>query len=135
MPKIFATESIQIIFNEFKDKIINSTYYPKTPIETLKSRMTAVAYLESEDPDLVVKAANFIRNTSTTKEEDLQRLKSFASTIKEWKGLEICSVYTNTLGNFLEYKMSFETANGQELLHRLALYNVQDGKCCYVSQS
>ncbi|MBA2656394.1 MAG: peptide deformylase [Tatlockia sp.] len=135
MPKIKATESMQGIFNEFADKIVNPNYYPNTAIETLKSRMTALCCLGSDDSDLVTKASTYIKRTSTMQDNDLHQLKSFAASIKEWRELEICSVYKNDLGSFVEYKLSVITAKGKELIHRHALYNEQEGKCYFVSQS
>lgn len=136
MTTIAASASIQAIFDEFKNKIIDPNYYPNTPIETLKSRMTAVSSLVSDDQERVEKAAAFIKRTSTSKEEDLQRLNVFAAGIKAWLAFEICSIYTNAngLGPFVEYKMRVATEQGEKLIHYHALYNIENDQCCYISQ-
>lgn len=128
---------MKTIFDTFKDKIKDPTYYPKAPIETLVSRMTAVAHLQDDDPTVVEAAADFIKRTSITKEKDLENLCGFSATVTKWHSLEFCSTYTNANGEgpFLEYKIGVKTLKGKEIIHRHALYKEQKEGCYYISQT
>jgi peptide deformylase len=124
------------IFSEFKDKVIEGSYYPTHPIETLKARLTATWLLQNPNPNILIKAKALLTKTSTFKEEDLSRLQNLASQTKSWDELQICSSYTNTAGTFLEYKLLFTTLDGQkQSRHYHALYEMKESHCCFVSQT
>ena len=124
------------IFPEFKDKVIEESYYPIHPMEMLKARLVATWLLQNPNPDILIKATAFITKTSTFIEEDLFRLQQLASQTKNWDELQICSSYTNTLGTFLEYKLSFTTLDGQKQgIHCHARYEMKEGHCLFISQN
>lgn len=123
-------------FSEFKDKVLEDSYYPTHPMETLKARLSATWLLQNPNPDILIKAKAFITKTSTFKEEDLSRLQKLASQTKSWDELQICSSYANTSGTFLEYKLSFTTRDGQkQSTHCHARYEMKESHCCFVSQT
>lgn len=128
------SQSMQAIFDEYKNKIKNSIYNPKTPQETLMARMTAVWFLQSDDTEERRRGEEFIKYTSLTKEEDFMRLKEFANTITAWSQLQICSSHENDKGLFLEYKLLVTTTKGEETVHRHAFYQMHGEHCCYISQ-
>src|SRR4051794_3871027 len=97
----------QTIFSEFKDKVLDPSYFPTHSLATLNARLTATWLLQSNNAERVKQAKAFILKTSFFKEEDLSRLEQFASQVKSLNELDICSTYANTRGNFLEYKLSF----------------------------
>ena len=110
--------SPQRIFNEFKEKIVDTSYHPTNPIETLKARLTATWLLQDTNPHIVKQAEAFLQKTSTFKEGDLSRLQQLASQIKTWDELDICSTYTNIAGLFLEYKLSFTNVDDhKQVIH------------------
>ena len=124
------------IVSEFKYKILDDAYYPKNPIETLKARLTATLALQDANPDIARQAAAFIHKTSTSKQEDLSRLQKLPARIKTWDELQICSAYTNTVGTFLEYQLSYTTVEGsKQSMHFHARYEIKEGRCCFVSQT
>ncbi|MBA2650768.1 MAG: peptide deformylase [Tatlockia sp.] len=124
------------IFNEYKEKILDTSYYPTNAIQTLKARLTASWLLLHSDPDIVSQAEAFIQKTSTFKEADLSHLKQLASQINTWDEFQICSAYTNIAGNFLEYKLSFTTLdNRKDTVHFHAQFETKDHRCCFVSQT
>ena len=132
MPK----KTIQDLFDEFGDKIKDPEYLPKTPVETLMARMTAVSYLCADDKILAGHAANFISRTSTTPVADVNRLTALAASVQAWLGLEVLSIYTNPNGiPCVEYKLRFATAKAVQEVHLHASYKMMpDGQCIYVSQ-
>ncbi|MBY0542721.1 MAG: peptide deformylase [Sphingobacteriaceae bacterium] len=126
----------QNIFKEYREKIIDSSYHPTNPIETLKARLTATWLLQHHDPFIVKQAEAFIQKTSIFKETDLERLKQLSSQIKTWNEFQICSAYTNIAGVFLEYKISFTTVeNRQQTLHFHAQYEIREEFCYFTSQT
>jgi peptide deformylase len=128
-------ESIGHIFNEYKERIINAEYYPIYPIDTLKARIAAIWLLESDDIYLVEKASLFIKKTSISNDDDFDRLCTLSTQIKKWDELEICSIYSNIAGQFVEYKLRVTTTDDiEQTIHRHSLYQTQEGKCCFVSQ-
>ena len=128
-------ESIGHIFYEYKDRIIDADYYPATPLDTLKARITAIWLLESDDFYLVEKANFFIRKTSVSNDDDFDRLCILSTQIKKWDGFEICSIYTNISGQFVEYKLRFTTIDDiEQTIHRHSLHQTHEGKCCFISQ-
>lgn len=121
---------------EFKTRILADSYYPTTPLDTLKARLIAASLLQSNDKELVGKATALIVNTSRFKEDDLKRLVQFSTELKSWDELEICSAYANTYGSFLEYKLSFTLLNEQkQQVHYHALYKTENNHCIFVSQT
>lgn len=126
----------QHIFTEFKDRVLDPLYHPEDLVETLKARLTAVWLLQHADLHMVQNAQAFIQKTSTFKEEDLARLQQLASTIKTWDELQICSAYTNVIGSFLEYTVSFTTRDERkQTLHFHARYEKKQQGCYFVSQA
>jgi hypothetical protein len=99
----------QSFFSEFQNKVLDSSYNPCEPLETLKARLTAVWLLQSQEVEVVKQAKAFIQKTSFYKQEDLARLERFVMQVRSFDELHICSNYTNTVGMFLEYKLSFTT--------------------------
>lgn len=127
---------MQVIFDKYKDNILNPNYHPSTPIETLYARLTATWLLQNKDTDLMEKAGIFIKKTSTNKHDDYTGLKEFAAQVKEWDKLDICSLYTNGAGPFVEYKLNVTTSDNKEITrHFHALFQVQQGTCYFTSQS
>ena len=127
-------ESIRHTFNEYKKRIINDEY-PSTPLDNLKSRITAMWLLESDDLYLVEKANLFIRETSISNDDDFDQLRILSTQIKKWDELEICSIYENISGLFVEYKLRFTTIDDKEqTIHRHSLYQTQTDKCYFISQ-
>ncbi len=135
MPNVLIAPPIQAIIARYQEKILNLHYSPQTPIETLESRLTAAILLQNADSTLIEKAKEFIRRTSTTKEEGLSQLMNLAAQVQAWEQFEICSVYTNLAGSHVEYKIGVLKQGGRELIHLHALYNMQGNNCCYVSQT
>ncbi|MFC3908829.1 peptide deformylase [Legionella dresdenensis] len=128
--------SAQNIFKAFEDKVLDLTYYPTQPLETLKVRLTAVWLLQQPDLALIEYAEALINRTSHSKEVDLLWMKEFSSQIKSWGNLNICSTYNNPAGTFLEYKLSFTALDGnKKSLHFHALYEIRDKRCYFVSQA
>jgi hypothetical protein len=128
-------ESIAHIFDEYKERIITTDNYPTTPIDTLKSLITAIWLLESDNLYFVEKANLFIREISVSDNEDFNKLRILSTQIKKWDALDICSIYTNISGQFVEYKLRFTTTDDIEhTIHRHSLYQTQQEKCCFVSQ-
>ncbi|RUQ85151.1 peptide deformylase [Legionella septentrionalis] len=126
----------QRIFNEFKSKILEPSYYPKNPLETLKSRLTAVWLLQDPNKDIVEQAESFILKTSKFKVEDLSRLQQLSARIKSWDELQICSAYTNIAGTFLEYKLSFTTLDqSKQTMHYHASYETKNQSCTFIYQT
>ncbi|CAM2960291.1 peptide deformylase [Legionella worsleiensis] len=123
------------IFSEFKNKVLDTSYYPIHPLETLKARLTAAWLLQSSDFETVRQAKTFILKTSLFKEDDLLRLEQLASQVQSWDELQICSTYTNTQGIFLEYKLLVTTEEYKQELHFHAQYKTLDKICCFVSQT
>ncbi|MDI1353146.1 MAG: peptide deformylase [bacterium] len=126
----------QHFFSEFKNKVLDSSYIPIEPLETLKARLTAVWLFQAQDVDIVNQAKAFIQKTSFFKQEDLARLEQFASQIKSFDELHLCSSYTNIVGMFLEYKLSFTTLDERkQTVHFHARYEIQEQICCFISQT
>ncbi|MGH7249597.1 MAG: peptide deformylase, partial [Minisyncoccia bacterium] len=123
------------IFDEFEVRISDPLYHPADPIETLQARLTATWLLNYPDPQLVRRAEALIQRTSRFKEADLARLRQFSSQVKTWDELRLLSTYTNTLGTFLEYQLSFSLDYGQKKLHFHAQYETEDNRCCFISQT
>jgi hypothetical protein len=110
-------------FVDYKSKIIDPSYIPTTPLDTLKARLTAVWLFQDDDNQIVKKAQAFIKKTSVHDLDDLNRLKLLARHINCFEKLEICSSCTAVNGLFLEYKLSFSTIEGSnETAHYHALY-------------
>lgn len=129
-------KSIQDIFDVYHKVIINSTYYPATPVDTLHARLTAVWFLQSDDVQLVEMGKAFLLKTSQAKDEDLARLIKVADEIHSWDAFQICSKYENTFGSFIEYKLSFTNKqNISETLHNHALFQNQEQGSCFISQT
>jgi peptide deformylase len=128
--------SAQLIFKEFKDKVIDSDYTPFTPVDTLKARLTATWLLQDRELKVIQQAKAFIQKTSIFPEADLSRLQSFSAHIKTWSELHICSTYSNTVGCFLEYKLFVTTLeNLQQTIHFHAQYKVKNKHCFFVAQT
>jgi len=123
------------IFSEFKNKVLDASYYPSHPLETLKARLTATWLLQNSDLDIVRQAKEFLLKTSVFKEHDLFRLEQLASRVQSWDVLQICSSYTNTQGIFLEYKLLITSNEHPQELHFHARFEILDEVCCYVSQT
>lgn len=109
MLKIAASASIKAIIDEFSQNILYGHYAPKTAVNSLKALFAAVALLQLSDAELVNKAEQFIKDTSTATPEELLRLKNLASTIKQWDSFEICSIYTDNLGHSSPCRRSKQT--------------------------
>lgn len=126
----------QAIFSEFKNKILESTYFPTNPVDTLKARLTATWLLQAENTAHSKLAKIFIRKTSSCQNQDLARLEELASQVTSWDGLQICSMYTNVSGMYLEYKLLLTTGDGlKQTMHFHARYETQDQLCRFVSQT
>lgn len=126
----------QSIFSEFQPKILEGTYSPTNPLDTLKARLTAASLLQNPNPDIAKKARVMIHNTSTFKEKDLDRLQKFVEQVKTWDELQIYSTYTNAIGIFLEYKLSFtDIDEHQQNRHFHACYEQKEKSCIFVSQT
>lgn len=126
----------QSFFAEFKNKVLDSSYIPTEPLETLKARLTAVWLFQSHEVDVVKQAKTFIQKTSFFKQEDLARLEQFALPIKSFDELHLCSSYANTVGMFLEYQLSFTTLDERkQTVHFHARYETQGQLCCFISQT
>ena len=133
---IIKDEFIRIIFKDYQDRVLDPDYYPSTPEETLKARLTAVYLLQDSNAVIIHQAEDFIHKTSTTKKEDLERLKLFAHRVVSWDQFKILSSYENSTGPFLEYKLSITNKDGaSETIHLHALYKILGNQCCYVSQT
>lgn len=124
------------IRSEFEDKVLQDSYYPTHPVEALKVSVAAVSLLQSPNQNIVVKAKAFLTKIAKVTKEDLSRLQQLASQIKSWDELQICSSYTNTLGSFLEYKLSVTSLENkkQSLLYH-ACYEIKQGNYFFVSQT
>lgn len=126
----------QSIFSEFKNKVLNPLYVPALPFDILKARLTATSLLQDPDNDIVKHAESFIHKTSCYKEQDLTRLGQLAAQVKSWDLLEICSIYTNITGTFLEYKLSFTTRDdSKKNMHCHARYDIKEKLAYFVSQT
>ncbi|MFA5959691.1 MAG: peptide deformylase [Tatlockia sp.] len=123
------------LFSEFKNKVLNASYYPAHPLETLKGHLTATWLLQSSDLNIVRQAKAFILKTSLLKERNLFRLEQLASQVQSWDELRICSTYTNTQGIFLEYKLLVTSKEHKQELHFHTRYKTLDKICCFVSQT
>lgn len=124
-----------IIFSEYEKKIFDTSYYPTTPAETLKSRLTASWLLQSLNPDNVNQAKKFILKTSTNKQDDLSRLERLAAQVHSWDELQICSTQTKTDELFLEYKLFVTLKEHKQGFHFHARYQIVDKLCCFISQT
>lgn len=123
------------IFSEFKNKVLDDSYYPTHPLETLKAHLAATWLLQSSDLDVVGQAKAFILKTSLFGKHDLSRVEKLASQIQSWDELHICSTYTNTQGIFLEYILLVTLKEQKQELHFHAQYKTQDKICSFVSQT
>lgn len=124
------------IFSEFKNQVLEDSYYPSNLVDTLKARLTATMLLQSDNLDYVNKAKALIKKTSTAKEEDLERLLNLSAQIRSWDELQICSTYDNTQGSFLEYKLSYTLKDGEKkTVHYHALYETTGDRCNFISQT
>lgn len=124
------------IFSEFESKVLDETYYPTHPLETLKAGLTAVWLVQNANPHQQIKAKEFLRKTAIPPEGGLACLQMLASQIKSWDELQLCSSYSNTLGCFLEYKLTLTTVDEQKhQLHYHACYEVKEGHCFFLSQT
>lgn len=131
---VVVSESIKRIFEDYQHKIIDVTYAPQTPLETLHARLSAVWLLQSGDLALSAAAERLILRTSVLA-EDLPRLKEFARKVSAWKQIKICSTYTNDAGLFLEYQLDITSNEKEESIHRHAHYVIQDQRCIFVTQT
>lgn len=126
---------ISEIINEYQNKILNPGYTPLTPIDTLKSRLTAVYLLQSDNKNIVKKAEDFIRETSTRKEDDLIRLRGLSKRVVAWNSLTINHEYGSHQDQFLDYTLSVTTEQGEEVIHQEALYKKGTNDCLFICQS
>ncbi|MCX7115998.1 MAG: peptide deformylase [Gammaproteobacteria bacterium] len=122
------------LFHRYTDSILKTNFYPQTPIETLESRLTATWMLQNT-PAALLAAENFIKKTSTHQKDDLQRLTRLSLDTQAWHDLTICSVYENNLGKFVEYQLSLERHNRNEVIHQHAQFEMQPQGACFVSQT
>jgi len=129
-----VSKSLQMIFDKYKNKILGSNFNPDTPLDILLSRLTAIWLLESDESKETEKAAYFIKKTSVNPLEDHERLSNLASRITEWTDFEICSLYSNTSGEFVEYKLIVKSEE-METLHYHALFQESVGCYHFVSQT
>lgn len=126
----------RIIFSEFTDKILDESYYPIHPLETLKAHLTAAWLLQQPNPDIIAKTEAFISKTTAIIDTDVSRLKKLASETLYWDELKICSAYTNTMGTFLEYKLFLTDHHmQQQVLHFHAGYKFNLGRCFFISET
>lgn len=131
-----VSEFMQTLFNKYKENILTRDYYPKTALETLRARTTATWLLKNNDPSLIVKAEAFIKKTSVSKDDELAFLHHFSEQVKSWNHLEICSIYTNSSGLFVEYKLNVTTASNEEVIvHQHALHQIKEERCYFISQT
>lgn len=123
------------VFDLFKEKVLCATYLPTSPLDTLQARLTASSLLQSKNPSIVEQAQAFIKKISSTP-SDFTYLLQLSSQIKTWDCLQICSAYTNISGNFLEYKITYTSLEGNhKTIHRHALFETNDNRCYFVSET
>lgn len=127
---------LQSIFAEYEPKILDDDYFPITPVEALKARIIATGLLAHSSIEIVKKAEDFIRRTTKYQNEELSRLKQLALQVKAWNELQICSSYTNTMGTFLEYKLSITKLDNQkETLHSHIRFALLEQQCLVLSEN
>lgn len=126
---------LQTLFSEFKEQVLDSSYIPQNPLETLKAHITALWLLQSEDSSKVKQAKAFLK-ISSFNEQQLTSFEHYPSEIRTWDELHICSTYTNINGTFLEYKLTYTTLdNQQKTEHIHARFTMNEALCYLVSQS
>ena len=129
-----VSKLMQNIFDEYIKKITDKGFYPDTPSVMLFSRLAAIRLLQSDDPQEIVLAELLIKKTSVNKSEDYERLTKLAARITEWIDFEVCSLYSNSSGEFAEYNLTIKSEE-IETLHYHALLKKSAGTYNFVSQT
>lgn len=132
MPSI-VSESIKRIFDDHSNKILDSNYYPKTPTESLLSRLTAIWMLE--DANRKEQAMSYLKKTSCDSCADIDKLIELAVKTTEWNELKLCSTYTNFAGPFVEYQLLLTSNETPSVVHQHALFSIQNDRCSFVRES
>ncbi|MDP3559473.1 MAG: peptide deformylase [Legionellaceae bacterium] len=126
----------QTVIAQYSKQVMNPSYVPSTPIDTLCARLTAVSFLQEQHPHTTEQAIAFLKKTSMHPDADLSRLQQFSTQLISLNVLEFCSTYTNSIGPHIEYKLSYTTKdNGKQVEHSHARYQMEESLCRFVSKT
>ena len=126
-----VNQSIMLIINQYKDKVLDPTYFPSTPEETLHARITATYLLSNASPDIVCKASALSNKTSTNSSY-LARLAALSAKSTFWEKLNILETDGK---HFCNYFFSYQSISGKEEVQYHANYLTENGQCRFTNQT
>lgn len=126
-----VSQSMMLIIDQYRSKVLDHTFFPTTPEETLYARITATYLLSSSSPDDARKAGELINRTSTNP-NDLVRLSALSARVTRWESLEVIEANQQ---NFCKYSLAYQSKSGREVVSYNANYLKENQRCCFTSQT
>lgn len=126
-----VSQSMMLIIDQNRDKVLDHTYFPITPKDTLYARITATYLLSNSSSDDARKAADLIKRTSTNP-NDLARLTALSAKVTYWESLEVIETDQK---KFCKYSLAYQSDSGREVVNYNANYLTENQRCCFTSQT
>jgi hypothetical protein len=124
------SQPMMLIIEKYRDKVLDQSFFPSTPTDTLYARITATYLLSNASPEEVSKAADLINRTSTNV-NDLARLAALSAKVTYWESLNVIETDGD---KFCQYSLTYQNNNGRETVGYHASYLTENHKCCFTTQ-
>ncbi|MDR3477378.1 MAG: hypothetical protein P4M14_05035 [Gammaproteobacteria bacterium] len=126
-----VSQSMMLIIGQYRDKVLDPTFFPSTPEETLHARITATYLLSNAPAEDVQKAADLINRTSTNP-NDLERLAALSAKVTYWESLDVIETDQKTS---CKYSLIYQSENGREAVSYNANYLTENQRCRFTTQA
>lgn len=113
---------------------LSTDFIPKTPEETLLSRIAAIYTLtQTKNTSSIEAAKKMITQTSVDPGKDLEQLNAFAATVSKWGSFNQLDRYRDSKNAFIEYEISVElVTREQKQIRNVAKFQQNDEACLFV---